>query len=214
MPVKCRIVASATNSNVLLALQQFFCYTAPAVTALQGLRNKGKIKAGQDVLVNGASGGVGSFAIQIAKAFRAKVTAVCSTQKVEYARKQGADRVIDYRVTDFTQENQRYDLIFDVVANYPAKTLSQQLKPKDTYVACAFSASAMLQGPWIKMTQRKQIINLMARPGQADLQFVSKLAEEDELKPMLENSYTLDDVPDALRAIGKGRSAGKLVISM
>lgn len=185
-----------------------------AVTALQGLRNEGNIQAGQQVLINGASGGVGSFAIQIARAFGATVTAVCSTRKVDNARRLGADRVIDYHKTDFTKEEFKYDLIFDVVANYAVRTLVRQLKPKGTYVACAFSPAALVLGPWIQMTQAKQVISLMAKPDQADLQFVAKLAEEGKLKPTIENSYTLDDVADALRLIEKGGATGKLVISL
>jgi NADPH:quinone reductase-like Zn-dependent oxidoreductase len=185
-----------------------------AVTALQGLRDKGKLRAGQHVLINGASGGVGGFAIQIAKALGAEVTAVCSTQKAGDARKQGADRVIDYHKADVTQAPYRYDLIFDVVGNHSILAISQLLKPKGTYVACNFSPGALLLGPWIKMSQGKHITSLMARPKQADLQYIAKLAEEQKIKPLIAQCYTLDDLADALRTIGKGGASGKLVISL
>lgn len=185
-----------------------------AVTALQGLRDEGKLKAGQKLLINGASGGVGSLAIQIAKARGAHVTAVCSTLKTGHAKKQGADRVIDYLKTDFTSETQKYDLIFDVVGKHSAKVMCRHLKLKGIYVACAFSPSAILQGPWIKMSQGKDVKVLMAKPKQADLQFISKLAEEHKLKPIIDHCYTLDDLPDALHEMGKGSAAGKLVISL
>ena len=185
-----------------------------SVTALQGLRDEGKLKAGQKLLINGASGGVGSLAIQIAKARGANVTAVCSTLKVGHAKQQGADRVIDYLKTDFTSETHLYDLIFDVVGNYSAKVMSRHLMSEGIYVACAFSPSAILQGTWIKMSQGKNVKVLMAKPKQADLQFISKLAEKQELKPIIDQCYTLDDLPDALREMGKGSAAGKLVISL
>ena len=185
-----------------------------AVTALQGLRDKGTLRAGQHVLINGASGGVGSFAIQIAKAMGALVTAVCSSSKVDNAIKLGADQVIDYRKTDFIKDDRKYDLIFDVVGNHSAKVMSKLLKPEGTYVACAFSPSAMLLGPWIKLSQGKHIRILMASPNKADLQYISKLAEEHKLEPIIDHCYTLEGVADALRAMGKGGLAGKLVITL
>ncbi|MEK6481771.1 NAD(P)-dependent alcohol dehydrogenase [Catalinimonas sp. 4WD22] len=185
-----------------------------SITALQGLRDKGKIKAGQEVLINGASGGVGSYAIQIAKAYGAQVTAVCSTTKVENALNQGADHVIDYTVQDFTKHKKQYDLIFDVVGNHSVTAISRVLKRNGYYVSCAFSMGAILLGPWKTLTEKKKMISLLASANQADLQTISKLAEEGRLKPFIEKSFTLDDVPEALQIIGKGRSAGKLVITI
>lgn len=185
-----------------------------AITALQGLRNKGKISAGQEVLINGASGGVGSYAIQIAKSFGANVTAVCSTGKVDNALTQGADRVIDYTVQDFTKDDKQYGLIFDVVANHSLQAISRVLCRKGTYVSCAFSMGAMFLGPWKSMTEGKKMINLLASANAADLQYIGKLAEEGKLTPMIERTFTLDDVPEALQIMGSGRAAGKLIITL
>ena len=185
-----------------------------AITALQGLRDKGKIQEGQKVLINGASGGVGSYAIQIAKAMGAEVTAVCSPTKIENAFALGADSVIDYTIMDFTRMNKTYDLIFDIVGNHSVSAISRVLRQNGTYVTCAFSLGAIFLGPWKSMTEGKKMINLLAESNQADLQFLSKLAEEDKLKPVIEQTFTLDDVPEALHRIGKGSARGKLVVLM
>lgn len=183
-----------------------------AVTALQGIRNVGKIKPDQEVLINGASGGVGGFAIQIAKAFGGKVTAVCSTRKIENALVQGADQVIDYTEQDFTEVKKQYDLIFDVVGNHSVNALSRVLKSNGTYVSSAFSIGAFFLEFWKSITERKKMTNFLAKANQADLQFICKLVEEGTLKPVIERTFTLDDVPEALHIMGKGSSAGKLVI--
>ncbi len=185
-----------------------------AVTALQGLRNKGGISLGDEVLINGASGGVGGFAIQIAKAFGARVTAVCSTQKVDLALQQGADTVIDYKKEDFTRMEKSYDLIFDTVANHPVQSIEQVLKKGGSYVSSAFSPGVMFMGPWISVMKGKVMTNLLASANQADLQFISKLAEDVKLDPIIQGTFTLDDVPETLKMMGRGSLSGKLVISM
>ncbi|MBR9920491.1 MAG: NAD(P)-dependent alcohol dehydrogenase [Bacteroidetes bacterium] len=185
-----------------------------AVTALQGLRDKGKIQQGQDVLINGASGGVGGFALQIAKAFGAKVTAVCSTNKADLARKLGADTVIDYTRSDFTKGSTQYDLIFDIVGNHSLWAIESALKKGGRYVSCAFSAKALISGPLISLLKGKTMTSLLAGTTQADLQFIARLAEEEKLKPIVQKTFTLDDVPEALRLIGKGRASGKLIITI
>ena len=195
-----------------LSFEEAAALPMAAVTALQGLRDVGKIKAGQEVLINGASGGVGGFAIQIAKAFGGKVTAVCSTKKIENALAQGADQVIDYKDQDFTKAKKQYNLIFDVVGNHSVNALSRVLKSKGTYVSSAFSIAAFFLGPWKFITERKKMTNFLAKANQADLQFICKLAEEEKLKPVIERTFTLDDVPEALHTMGKGSSSGKLII--
>lgn len=197
-----------------LSYEQTAALPMASVTALQGLRNAGRIAKGDQVLVNGASGGVGALAIQIAKSFEATVTAVCSTAKMALAKKQGADRVIDYTVEDFTEGNIKYDLIFDVVANHKVTSIARVLNENGRYVSTAFSMGALFRGPWIKLTQGKSMTNLLAKTNQADLQFVSKLAETGKLMPFVQKTYTLDDVPEALWVIGKGSAAGKLVITV
>lgn len=183
-----------------------------AVTSLQGLRDVGELKVGQEVLINGASGGVGGFAIQIAKAIGGKVTAVCSTRKLENAFAQGADQVIDYTVQDFTQTKKQYDLIFDVVGNHSVNALSSVLKSKGSYVSSAFSMGVLFLGFWKSITERKKMTNFLAKPKQTDLKFICKMAEEGKLKPVIERTFTLEDLPEAMHTIGKGSSLGKLVI--
>ncbi len=197
-----------------LTFQETAALPMASVTALQGLRDKGKIKAGDQVLINGASGGVGSYAIQIAKSYGAIVTAVCSTQKTEQAKRLGADEVIDYRQDDFTQQEKQYDLIFDVVANHPINAVSRVLKKGGHYVAVAFSMGAMILGPWKSIMEGKTMTSLLASANQSDLQVICKLAEEGKLSAVIQETFTLDGVPEALWKIGKGGTAGKLVVSL
>jgi NADPH:quinone reductase-like Zn-dependent oxidoreductase len=130
-----------------------------ALVALQGLRDKGGIQPGQNVLINGASGGNGTFSVQIAKSFGAEVTGVCSMQNLELVRSLGADHVIDYAQEDFTQNEQCYDLIFDIVANCSLSEYLRALRPQGTYVACAISPAALLLGPVISTLGSKKVVN-------------------------------------------------------
>jgi NADPH:quinone reductase-like Zn-dependent oxidoreductase len=148
-----------------------------AVTALQGLRDKGQIQPGKKVLINGASGGIGTFAVQLAKYFGAEVIGVCSTKKMELVRSLGADHVIDYTQEDFTQKEQRYDLILDIVANRSVSDCSRVLTPKGNYVAVAFNPSALFLGPLISMTGSKEIHQLSHKPNVKDLVFIKELIE-------------------------------------
>lgn len=197
-----------------LSFEESSALPMAAVTALQGLRNKGEIGEGDQVLINGASGGVGGFAIQIAKAFGADVTAVCSSSKADIARNHGADRIIEYDKEDFTKREKSYDLIFDVIGNHPVQFLEQVMKKGGRYVSCAFSMEVMFFGPWKSIIQNKKLTNLIASSNQADLQFISKLAEIGSLVPHIQQTFTLDDVPEAMKIIGKGSASGKLVITI
>lgn len=203
-----KIATKPTNFN----FAQAAAMPMTAITALQALRDKGKIAEGQQVLINGASGGVGTCAIQIAKYFGAKVTAVCSTAKVGRAKRLGADFVIDYKKHDFTREGKEYDLILDIVGNHPVSSVSKVLKRGGRYVTCVFSLGALFLGPWKKLTERKTLTNVLTETNRADLQFLTRLVEEEKLSPVIDQTYTLDDVPEALRKMGKGSNAGKLVI--
>ncbi len=185
-----------------------------AVTALQGLRDKGKIGKGQKLLINGASGGVGSFAVQIAKFYGAEVTAVCSTSKIDLACRLGADHVIDYTKEDFTRSDTQYDLIFDVAGKRKLKDLTKVLKNGGRLVTAAFSMEAILQGPWISAFQGKKISSLLATTTQKDLQFLRNMVEDGKVKPVLDRTFTLDDVPAALELMGSGHSGGKIVITI
>jgi len=189
-----------------------------AVTALQGLRSKGQIQPGQKVVINGASGGVGLFAVQIAKAFGAEVTAVCSTRNVDIVRSIGADHVIDYTQEDFTQNGHRYDLILAVNGYHPISDYRRVLTPQGTYVmsggATAQMFEAMLQGPWISMTGSQKMGNLLAKPNKEDLAFVKELIEAGKVKPVIDRCYPLSEVPEAIRYLEEGHAKGKVVISV
>jgi NADPH:quinone reductase-like Zn-dependent oxidoreductase len=189
-----------------------------AVTALQGLRGKGKIQSGQKVVINGASGGVGTFAVQIAKSFGAEVTAVCSTRNLDMARSIGADHVIDYTQEDFTQNGHRYDLIIAANGYHSISDYKRVLTPKGTYVMTGGSGAqlseAMLQGRWISMTGSQKMGNLLAKPNNADLAFTKQLLEAGKVVPVIDRRYPLSDVPHALRYLEEGHAQGKVVITV
>ena len=189
-----------------------------AVTALQGLRDKGQIQPGQKVLINGASGGVGTYAVQIAKSFGADVTAVCSTRNVDMLRSIGADHVIDYTREDFTQIGQQYDLILAANGYHPIWAYKRALRSKGKYVMTGGSMAqmyqAMLLGPVISMTGSNKMGNLLARPNQKDLIFMKELLEEGKVVPVIDRRYTLRDVPEAIRYLEEGHARGKVVITV
>jgi NADPH:quinone reductase-like Zn-dependent oxidoreductase len=187
------------------------------VTALQGLRDKGGIQRGQRVLVNGASGGVGTFALQIAKALGAHVTAVTSPRNVEAARALGADHVIDYTQEDFTQSGQQYDLIAAVNGYHPLAHYKRALKAGGRYVMLggtnAQISEALLLAPFYS-TGGVKMGNLMAKPKQSDLAFLAGLLEAGSIKPVIDRCYPLRQLADALRYVGDGHARGKVVITM
>ncbi len=189
-----------------------------AVTALQGLRDKGQIQPGQKVLINGAGGGVGTFAVQIAKSFGAEVTGVCSTRKLDMVRSIGADQVIDYTQEDFTKNRQRYDVILDVGAYRSIFDYKRALSPKGIYVMVGGSMARFFQvmflGPWISMTGSKKMGNLMAKPNKKDLAFMSELLETGKVVPVIDRRYPLSEVAEALRYLEEGHAQGKVVITL
>jgi NADPH:quinone reductase-like Zn-dependent oxidoreductase len=185
-----------------------------ALVALQGLRDKGGIQPGQKVLINGASGGNGTFAVQIAKSFGAEVTGVCSTRNLDLVRSLGADHVIDYAQEDFTQNEQRYDLIFDIVANRLLSEYLRALRPKGTYVACAISPVALLLGPVISMLGSKKVVQLSHSPNAKDLVFMKELIEAGKVAPVIARRYPLSEAAEALRSYENGHAQGKVVIAV
>ncbi|HUW08324.1 MAG TPA: NAD(P)-dependent alcohol dehydrogenase, partial [Anaerolineae bacterium] len=186
---------------------------AAASTALQGLRDKGRIKPGQDILINGASGGVGTFAVQIAKSFGAEVTAVCSTRNLELVRSIGADQVIDYTREDFTQKGRRYDLIFDVVAKLSFSDCRRALGPSRSYVTTEFSPAGALRGLWTSMSVDQRLVPFLAKPPSGrDLSFMRERLEDGRVVPVIDRSYALSEVPEALRYLAEGHARGKVVI--
>jgi NADPH:quinone reductase-like Zn-dependent oxidoreductase len=189
-----------------------------AVTALQGLRDKGQLQAGQKVLINGASGGVGTFAVQIAKAFGAEVTAVCSTRNVELVRSLGADHVIDYTQADFTRSGQQYDLILAANGYHSIFDYKRALGPKGIYVMTGGSMAqmfqAMLLGPVLSMTGENKMGNLLAQSNQKDLVFIKGLLEAGKVVPVIDRRYPLHEAAEALRYLGEGHAKGKVVIAI
>jgi NADPH:quinone reductase-like Zn-dependent oxidoreductase len=194
-----------------------------ALTALQGLRDKGQIQPGQKVLIQGASGGVGTFAVQIAKSFGTKVTAVCSTRNVDTAGSIGADQVIDYTQEDFTRKGQRYDLILAVNGYHPILEYRHVLSPEGIYVLAGGSSAhliqavlqAMLLGPLISRAGGQKMGFMgIARIDQKDLVYLKELLEAGKVKPVIDRRYPLSEVPDAIRYLEEGHARGKVVISM
>lgn len=205
-----------------VSFEQAASVPVAAYTALQGLRDKGHVQAGQKVLVNGAAGGVGTFAVQIAKTMGAEVTGVCSTRNLELVRSIGADRVIDYTKEDFTQGGQRYDLIFDLVGNHSWRECRRVLNPKGICIAAgilggfspvgflARSISAFVSSPFA--SQRR--VMLMARRSKEDLAAMCELLESRKVTPVIEKRYTLSEVPEAIRHLEGKHARGKLVITV
>lgn len=186
-----------------------------ALTALQGLRNHGKLQSGQKVLINGASGGVGTFTVQMAKAFGAEVTGVCSTRNLELVRKLGADHVIDYTQTDFTKTGQRYDLIFDAVGNQSVAAYRRALAPQGIGVVAGFTTLArmfpiMLFGSW----GQQKISAFLAQPNQSDLLVIKELLETGKVAPVIDRCYPLAETAAAIRYLETARARGKVIITI
>ena len=190
-----------------------------AMTALQGLRDKGKIQRGQKVLIVGASGGVGTFAVQIAKSFGAEVTAICSVRNMEMARSIGADHVFDYAKEDFTQSSQRYDLIFAVNGNHPLSAYQRALNPQGSYVCAGGAISqmfqAMLLGSLMSRKKGKKMGFMgITKYNQKDLVYIKELLETGKVAPFIEKSYPLNEVPSAMRYAAESHARGKGVVQV
>src|SRR5437667_12628064 len=191
-----------------------------AVTALQGLRDKGHIQPGQKVLINGASGGVGTFAVQIAKAFGTEVTAVCSTRNVDMVRSIGADHVIDYTQEDFTQNGQQYNLIFDAVGNRSVSDCKRALSPNGICAVAGFTTlshlfQVLVLGSWVSRTGSKKIgLMKTANPNKKDLLFIKELLEAGKVVPVIDRTYPLSEVPEAIRYLEEGHAKVKVVITV
>ena len=190
-----------------------------ALTALQALRDKGKIQPGQKVLINGASGGVGTFAVQIAKAFGAEVTAVCSTRNLDIARSIGADRVIDYTREDFTKDTQRYDLILAVNGYHPILDYRRALSPEGLYISAGGSMAQIVQGLLLgrllsRFGSKKLGFMGMANTNQEDLLVLKELIETGKVVPVIDRYYPLSEVPEAIRYLMEEHAKGKVVIQI
>jgi NADPH:quinone reductase-like Zn-dependent oxidoreductase len=190
-----------------------------AFTALHALRDQGQVQPGQKVLINGASGGVGTFAVQISKSFGAEVTGVCSTRNLDMVRSIGADQVIDYTKEDFTQSGQRYDLIIDIVANHSLSDLKRALNPKGICVVVGFSTlvhmlKVRVLGPWMSRNGTKKLGMLMPKEDETDLVVMKELLETGQVIPVIDRRYAFSEVPEAIRYLEGGHARGKVVITM
>ena len=189
-----------------------------AVIALQGIRDQGRVQPGQSVLINGAGGGAGTFAIQLAKSYGAEVTGVDNTEKLDFMRSLGADHVIDYTQEDFTRNGRQYDLILDLVAYRSVFAYARALRPGGRYYAVGGSVATLLQilllGPWLRITRNRNLRVLVVRRNRKDLVYVTELCQAGKLVPVIDRSYTLSEVPEALRHLGEGRAKGKVVITV
>jgi len=193
-----------------------------ALTALQGLRDKGKIQAGQKVLINGASGGVGTFAVQIAKFFGAEVTGICSTRNVDLVRSIGANHVIDYTQEDFTRGGQRYNLILDCVGNHSLSASRRVLSPGGICVMVGDRngrgmlsvMGRLIAAIVLSRFESRKMVTFLARPINEDLTFISELMVAGKVTPVIDRRYSLSEVVEAIRYLGKGHARGKVVISL
>jgi len=219
---------SASESFVALKPQNMTYEQAAAVpigglTALQALRDKGKIQSGQAVLINGASGGVGIFAVQISKWMGAKVTGICSTRNVDLVRGIGAQKVIDYTCEDFAASSERYEVIFDLVGNRSLAEFRRVLNPRGVFIACGGGgpetpASHLLVGMIKQLVlgwfTSQQLVGILAKRRKEDLELLSQLMTSGDITPVIDRCYNLSEVPQAMRYLEEGHACGKVVITM
>jgi NADPH:quinone reductase-like Zn-dependent oxidoreductase len=189
-----------------------------AVIALQGIRDKGQIQPGQKVLINGAGGGAGAVAVQLAKLYGAEVTGVDNTGKLDFMRSLGADHVIDYTQEDFTKNGKQYDLILDIVAHRSVFACKRALRSDGRYYLAGGSVATMLQilllGPWISMIANKRIRILAVQPSLEDMVYVTELYEAGKVTSVIDKTYALSEVPEAIGYVGDGHAQGKVVITV
>jgi NADPH:quinone reductase-like Zn-dependent oxidoreductase len=199
-----------------LTFEQAAAIPQAGVIALQGLR--GRVQQGQSVLINGAGGGAGSFAVQLAKLYGAEVTGVDNAGKLDFMRSLGADHVVDYTREDFTRNGKQSDLILDLIAYRSAFAYARALKPNGSYYAVGGSVATFLQfllfGPWIRRTSGRQVRLLAVQRNRKDLEFITGLCESSKIALPIDKRYPLGEVPEALQYLGEGRAKGKVVINM
>jgi NADPH:quinone reductase-like Zn-dependent oxidoreductase len=201
-----------------MTFEQASAIPQAAFIALQGIREKGQVRPGQKVLINGAGGGTGAFAIQLAKLAGAEVTGVDNTEKLDFMRSLGADHVIDYTKEDFTKNGQQYDLILDVIASRSIFAYKRALKPNGNYFMAGGSVATMFQslllGPLIRRITSKNIKLLVVQTDSKDLVYITELIESGKVKLVIDKRYPLSETAEALRYLGEGHAKGKIVITM
>ena len=212
----CAPAAAMARKPAGLTHEQAAAIPLAGVTALQALRDYGSIQAGQKVLINGASGGVGSYAVQIAKAYGCEVTAVCSTRKIEMVKALGADHIIDYKKEDFTQNGQQYDLILGANGYHPISAYKRSLTPTGTYV-CSGGNMRQIFGAMIlgKLYSRggQTLTGMVAVPKGEDLEVMNELFAAGQVKPVIDRTFPLSEAPAALRYLEAGHPTGKVVLT-
>lgn len=203
---------------VNLTFEEAAAFPMAAVTALQGLRDMGKVQPGQKVVIQGASGGVGSFAVQIAKAFGAEVTAICSTRNMEQARALGSDHVIDYTKEDFTKNGKKYDVIFAANGYHSLEEYKSALAPKGVYIMAGGETrqmfDALLRASFVSEKNGRKLAVHSAQPRQADLVFLKEWVEAGKVKPVIDKRYPLNETAQALRYLGEGHARGKVILTV
>jgi NADPH:quinone reductase-like Zn-dependent oxidoreductase len=186
------------------------------VIALQAIHDKGQVQAGEQVLINGAGGGAGMFAVQLAKRCGAEVTAVDNAGKLDFLRSLGADHVSDYAQEDFTRSGRRYDMILDLVAHHSAFACLRALKPNGRYYFVGGSVITLFQillfGPMLQRKTGKHVRVLMVQPNRKDLEHIAALCDSGEIKLAIDRRFALEETPEALRYLGEGRAKGKVVV--
>ena len=200
-----------------LSFEEAAAVPMAAITALQGLRDQGQIQLGQKVLIQGASGGVGTFALQIAKSFGAEVTAVCSTRNLDQARSLGADHVIDYTKENFTRSGQQYDLIFAANGYHSLSAYKRALTPKGIYVMAGGTKAQMFEsmfGSWMSKKGGRKMGGVAAKRSQKDLAVLKELLEARKIVPVIDRRYPLSEAAEALLYLGEGHARGKVVIAI
>jgi NADPH:quinone reductase-like Zn-dependent oxidoreductase len=204
-----------------ITFEQAAAIPVAGFTAVQALRDRGQVQAGQEVLINGAAGGVGTYAVQIAKALGANVTGVCSTRNVELVRSIGADHVIDYTEEDFTRGGQRYDLIVDAVCTRSLTALRRVLSPNGTLVLVGGGKGNWigpmklpLKGLLMSRFVGQKLLPLMAKSSKEDMTFLAGLIEAGKVTPVIDRTYPLSETPEALRYLEAGHARGKVVITV
>ena len=207
-----------TRKPVSLTFEEAAAIPQGGVIALQGIREKGQVQPGQQVLINGAGGSAGSFAIQLAKLYGAEVTGVDNTGKMDFLRSLGANHVIDYTRQDFTKTGKQYDLILDLIAHRSVFAYKRALKPNGKYFFVGGSVATLFQilflGPWIKRTTGRNIRILAVPQNNKDLISITQLCEAGKVIPVIDRQYPFNEVPEALRYVSEGRAKGKVVITL
>jgi NADPH:quinone reductase-like Zn-dependent oxidoreductase len=214
----CARESALTLKPASMTFEEVAAIPQAAVIALQGIRDKGQVQPGQKVLISGAGGGAGTFAVQLAKLYGAEVTGVDNTGKLDFMRSLGADHVIDYTREDFTENGKQYDLILDVVAHRSVFAYKRALRSNGSYFLAGGSVATIFQilllGAWIRGTTGKKIRILAVRPNLKDLVYITELYEAGKVVPVIDRRYTLSEVAEAIRYLGEGRAKGKVVVTV